>query len=137
MRLPATWGGGPEIVALANALRRPIHVYEPVSSSDNKTITLVSAGMFGSPDFDDKVCIYIRVCVCVCVCARARLFASVCVYVTKRICCQQRPVYICAACDRFPECKPNQVRRHGSGGNHFLGLIPNWSKMNSTDVYDK
>lgn len=28
LREPHAWGGGPEIVALANALRRPIHVYE-------------------------------------------------------------------------------------------------------------
>ena len=28
MRLRHTWGGGPEIVALSNALKRPIHVYE-------------------------------------------------------------------------------------------------------------
>jgi hypothetical protein len=28
MRKPSEWGGGPEIVALANILRRPIHVYE-------------------------------------------------------------------------------------------------------------
>jgi len=30
VREPHAWGGGPEIVALANALRRPIHVYELV-----------------------------------------------------------------------------------------------------------
>ena len=28
LREPHAWGGGPEIVALSNALRRPIHVYE-------------------------------------------------------------------------------------------------------------
>jgi hypothetical protein len=28
MRLPGAWGGGPEIVALSNRLRLPIHVYE-------------------------------------------------------------------------------------------------------------
>jgi len=28
MRKPSEWGGGPEIVVLANVLRRPIHVYE-------------------------------------------------------------------------------------------------------------
>jgi hypothetical protein len=27
MKLPQTWGGGPEIVALSNTLKRPIHVY--------------------------------------------------------------------------------------------------------------
>jgi hypothetical protein len=28
MRKPSEWGGGPEIVVLANVLKRPIHVYE-------------------------------------------------------------------------------------------------------------
>jgi len=28
MRRLTEWGGGPEIVVLANVLRRPIHVYE-------------------------------------------------------------------------------------------------------------
>ncbi|KAJ1450022.1 hypothetical protein M885DRAFT_533625 [Pelagophyceae sp. CCMP2097] len=30
LRTPHAWGGGPEIVALSNALQRPIHVYEIV-----------------------------------------------------------------------------------------------------------
>jgi len=33
LRKPSEWGGGPEIVALANALRRPIHVYELVAAA--------------------------------------------------------------------------------------------------------
>uniref|UniRef100_A0A7S0D8X8 OTU domain-containing protein n=1 Tax=Amorphochlora amoebiformis TaxID=1561963 RepID=A0A7S0D8X8_9EUKA len=101
MTRPATWGGGPEIVALVNALRRPIHVYEPICSEDGKTLTFQSCGKFGSPAFDDK-----------------------------------RPVYILAADDRFPECAPSEVRRHGSGGNHFLALIPNWTKMIDPKIYD-
>lgn len=32
MRQSSVWGGGPEIVALSNALCRPIHVYELASN---------------------------------------------------------------------------------------------------------
>lgn len=32
MRQSSVWGGGPEIVALSNALSRPIHVYELASN---------------------------------------------------------------------------------------------------------
>jgi hypothetical protein len=49
-----TWGGGPEIVALCNYLRCPIHVYELVSSGflwrKKFKVRLLSA--FGSPQFD-------------------------------------------------------------------------------------
>ena len=34
MRRDAYWGGGPEIVALCNVLRRPIHVYELCSAAE-------------------------------------------------------------------------------------------------------
>ena len=34
MRKPTEWGGGPEIVVLANVLHRPIHVYELCDDSD-------------------------------------------------------------------------------------------------------
>lgn len=33
LRSPNAWGGGPEIVALSNALKRPIFVYEVLSQS--------------------------------------------------------------------------------------------------------
>jgi len=33
-------------------------------------------------------------------------------------------VCILAADDRFPNCKPDEVKRHGEGGNHFLALLP-------------
>ena len=29
-----------------------------------------------------------------------------------------------AADDRFPLCRPTEVKRHGEGGNHFLALLP-------------
>jgi hypothetical protein len=57
---PRTWGGGPEIVALSNHFKCPIHVYQ--LSSDRKyynpfakpAFKLEVCAKFGSPNFDDK-----------------------------------------------------------------------------------
>lgn len=51
----AVWGGGPEIVALANVLKRPIHVYELVSTTADGGVDqfrLRRMACFGSPRFD-------------------------------------------------------------------------------------
>jgi hypothetical protein len=60
MRWKDTWGGGPEIIALASTMRRPIHVFEPVAVNDGKEFRLQLCGAFGSPEFDAcgaRVCI--------------------------------------------------------------------------------
>lgn len=60
MRQSGVWGGGPEILALANALERPIHVFEPVAACNGTEFRLQLCGAFGSPRFDQKgktVCI--------------------------------------------------------------------------------
>jgi hypothetical protein len=90
MRRNGVWGGGPEILALVNAMRRPIHVFEPVASCNGTEFRLQLCGAFGSPKFDT--------------CG-------------KRVC-------IIAADDRFPKCRPVDVKRHGEGGSHFLALLP-------------
>ena len=90
MRRKGVWGGGPEILALVNAMKRPIHVFEPVAACNGTEFRLQLCGAFGSPKFDKS---------------------------GKRVC-------IIAADDRFPKCKPADVKRHGEGGNHFLSLIP-------------
>ena len=65
VREPQAWGGGPEIVALANALRRPIHVYELVwacareevnsqKSNDDARWCVRCIAEFGSPRFDRR-----------------------------------------------------------------------------------
>lgn len=91
MRKAGVWGGGPEILALVNALERPIHVFEPIAACNGTQFQLQLCGAFGSPLFDQQ----------------GRL-----------------PVCIVAADDRFPNCKPTEVKRHGEGGNHFLALLP-------------
>ena len=52
MRQDSYWGGGPEIVALCNVLRRPIHVYE--LHSHQKQFMLRRMACFGSPKFDRR-----------------------------------------------------------------------------------
>ena len=38
MRNKGVWGGGPEILALVNRLRRPIHVFEPVPACNGTQV---------------------------------------------------------------------------------------------------
>mmetsp|Transcript_36514 Transcript_36514/g.53550 ORF Transcript_36514/g.53550 Transcript_36514/m.53550 type:complete len:398 (+) Transcript_36514:50-1243(+) len=55
MQQDSYWGGGPEIVALCNVLRRPIHVYElsvGASKTTKKEFYLRRMACFGSPKFD-------------------------------------------------------------------------------------
>lgn len=59
MQQDSYWGGGPEIVALSNVLKRPIHVYELASStnkgsSKSNGFVLRRMACFGSPKFDKK-----------------------------------------------------------------------------------
>jgi hypothetical protein len=57
---PRTWGGGPEIVALSNHFKCPIHVYQLSSGRKfynpftKPTFELEVCAKFGSPNFDDK-----------------------------------------------------------------------------------
>ena len=50
MRREGIWGGGPEIVALSNALKQPIHVYELQAAEGRFLVRLIAR--FGSPKFD-------------------------------------------------------------------------------------
>mgnify|MGYP000215118522 CR=1 FL=1 len=57
---PRTWGGGPEIVALSNHFRCPIHVYQLCSDRNLVNVfwktgfQLELCAKFGSPTFDSK-----------------------------------------------------------------------------------
>lgn len=103
MRNEGYWGGGPEIVALCNYLRRPIHVYELVPKNNDNSghhthndsdggkvrtsdrFALRRMACFGSPKFDRK-----------------------------------SPLLILSADSRFPDLEPKRARR---AGNHFLALF--------------
>jgi hypothetical protein len=115
MKNNGVWGGGPEIVALCNYLRRPIHVYElmtirPTLNNKNKRRTrsnkseaaqlqklkesweeatpefrLRRMALFGSPKFDYR-----------------------------------EPLRILSADCRFPYLKPGE---QASAGNHFMAMF--------------
>jgi len=60
MRHDRTWGGGPEIVALSNYLRRPIHVYVlGVRGIFPRGFEFKACAKFGSPAFKYKSPLYI------------------------------------------------------------------------------
>mmetsp|Transcript_30581 Transcript_30581/g.88846 ORF Transcript_30581/g.88846 Transcript_30581/m.88846 type:complete len:427 (-) Transcript_30581:165-1445(-) len=107
MRRTTEWGGGPEIVVLANILQRPIHIYEldvkpaPDSTSSapegsGASLTEAKQGTwrlrriacFGSPQFDHA---------------------------------QGGPIHILSADSRFPDLRPGEQLQYG---NHFLALFP-------------
>mmetsp|Transcript_12596 Transcript_12596/g.20949 ORF Transcript_12596/g.20949 Transcript_12596/m.20949 type:complete len:275 (-) Transcript_12596:54-878(-) len=59
---PRTWGGGPEIVALSNHFKCPIHVYQLCTSRSfmrGLYFSLELCGKFGSPNFDEKSPMYL------------------------------------------------------------------------------
>ena len=45
MRNKGVWGGGPEILALVNRLRRPIHVFEPVPACNGTQVQMQLCGV--------------------------------------------------------------------------------------------
>lgn len=59
MQDESTWGGGPEIVALSNVLRRPIHVYELCVVRSRGTFGLRRMACFGSPRYDHACALHV------------------------------------------------------------------------------
>jgi hypothetical protein len=99
MRQDGVWAGGPEIVALCNLLKRPIHLYElhvtttttTTSNGDNnnskqKQFCLRRMCCFGSPKYDSR-----------------------------------EAIHVLSADSRFPDVSPGRQLREG---NHFLSVFP-------------
>ena len=59
MRKESFWGGGPEVVALCNLLKRPIHIYELYPYKKNREFRLRRMACFGSPKFDRNEALHI------------------------------------------------------------------------------
>mmetsp|Transcript_22455 Transcript_22455/g.34084 ORF Transcript_22455/g.34084 Transcript_22455/m.34084 type:complete len:351 (-) Transcript_22455:175-1227(-) len=59
MRQEFYWGGGPEVVALCNLLRRPIHIYELCPGARKREFRFRRYACFGSPRFDRKEALHI------------------------------------------------------------------------------
>eukprot|EP00522_Entomoneis_paludosa_P014787 CAMPEP_0172449058 /NCGR_PEP_ID=MMETSP1065-20121228/7874_1 /TAXON_ID=265537 /ORGANISM="Amphiprora paludosa, Strain CCMP125" /LENGTH=419 /DNA_ID=CAMNT_0013200657 /DNA_START=36 /DNA_END=1292 /DNA_ORIENTATION=- len=129
MQQESVWGGGPEIVALANVLKRPIHVYELTTTT--KAQAAKSAAAARAPK-------------------KAAFFQSHLkgssrddvhreddgasssqqqqVFVLRRMACFGSPrfdrrsaLHILSADSRFPDIAPGQQL---SDGNHFLAVFP-------------
>jgi len=95
MQQESVWGGGPEIVALSNVLKRPIHVYELTASKPDgqssgggqqQQFVLRRMACFGSPRYD-----------------------------------KFQALHILSADSRFPDITPGSQL---SEGNHFLAVFP-------------
>ena len=99
MRKKGVWGGGPEILALVNALERPIHVFEPVPACNGTRWNAALRRSLAALRQEEE---------------SAHLLAD----------------------DRFPNCKPVEVKRHGEGGNHFLALIPTYGREVPADCVE-
>lgn len=104
LRKPHAWGGGPEIVALSNALRRPIHVYE---------LLWAVADLDDHDDDDDELRSLRR---------RSPRWCLKCIaeFGSPRFEKKTPPVHILSCDSRFPNLSPEQMLDQG---NHFLLLF--------------
>ena len=115
MRNEGYWGGGPEIVALCNYLKRPIHVYELIPKEDSSIIEVgseIGSSNKGADGGGSNEC-------------RIRTSDR---FTLRRMACfgspkfdRNSPLHILSADSRFPDVDPKRVRK---AGNHFLALFP-------------
>jgi len=123
MRRDSYWGGGPEIVALCNVLRRPIHVYELCTDAhpdiDEEG---VAAGVNGGGGNDKQLRGSTNNEV------SSPLLTTSSQFRLRRMACfgsprfdRREPLHILSADSRFPDVQPG--RQLGTG-NHFLALFP-------------
>ena len=138
MRKASEWGGGPEIVVLANLLRRPIHVYElhdgrnsdgsgseDFKESDLRRAYERIAPRIGVPDF----CRVRRGGGSSSVSETRSVVAAASGWKLRRIACFGSPrfdrcntaLHILSADSRFPDLKPGDQLPNG---NHFLACFP-------------
>lgn len=110
MEQDSYWGGGPEIVALCNVLKRPINVYElvpygKVMDKDRDDTRATSQYTIRVPDYliNKQFCL-----------RRMATFGSP-KYNSKM------PLHILSADSRFPDLPPEWIFENG---NHFMALFP-------------
>ena len=105
LRDPRAWGGGPEIVALSNALSRPIHIYELVWASADAPCArknLRGGAADGAPNAP-------RWCV-----------QCIAEFGTPKWSRRYPPIHVLSCDSRFPHLQPEQQLEQG---NHFLLLF--------------
>jgi len=125
MRRDSYWGGGPEIVALCNVLRRPIHVYELCAATEvhpDEAVDQDEGGVSGDSDARNaKKQQLLRG-------SANPLITTSEMFRLRRMACfgsprfdRREPLHILSADSRFPDIQPG---KHQSTGNHFLALFP-------------
>lgn len=121
MRNDSYWGGGPEIVALCNFLKRPIHVYELYSNlnEDGQQKDISKGGGYEMskrrrrsimPRYEERQDSPHH---------QFRLRRMACFGSPKFD--KREPLNILSADSRFPDIEPGQ---QVASGNHFLALFP-------------
>ena len=129
MRKNGVWGGGPDLVALCNYLKRPIHVFElmtfhPKSSRErqmerrrrrnrNRNQATATRGVDEGNDIDSD---------------SGMVESSKPEFRLRRMACfgspkfdYREPLHILSADCRFPDLQPGQ---QASAGNHFMVIFP-------------
>jgi hypothetical protein len=105
LRDPRAWGGGPEIVALSNALSRPIHIYELVWAAADAPST--RKHLRGSSESSEP---------------NAPRWCVQCIaeFGTPKWSRRYPPIHVLSCDSRFPHLQPEQQLEQG---NHFLLLF--------------
>lgn len=113
MRKESYWGGGPEIVALCNVLRRPIYVYELVAANNNANTNIRGGSAIittsQATHQQDNICINSGFCLRRMACFGSPKFN------------RREAIHILSADSRFPDIAPGKQLQNG---NHFLALFP-------------
>jgi hypothetical protein len=137
MRHDSYWGGGPEIVALCNFLKRPIHVYELHSSfqeekkEHEREGDVIPNGGGGSSSFRGRKIISPKY---------NKENGESHQFQLRRMACfgspkfdRREPLNILSADCRFPDIDPGQQI---PSGNHFLAIFPE-SLIRKVDELDR
>lgn len=118
MRKDGVWGGGPEIVALCNYLKRPIHVFElmtshPTPKRNRKRMEYENGNDSYNTNTNNNDNVK---------------WEETSEFCFRRMACfgspkfdYREPLYILSADCRFPDLKPGQ---QAAAGNHFMVIIP-------------
>jgi hypothetical protein len=115
MRQESFWGGGPEVVALCNLLKRPIHIYELYPYKKNREeFRLRRMACFGSPRFDRKEALHI-------LSADSR-FPDV--VPGKQLAAGNHFLAVFPVAVAEARTKEKRKRIRGGGVNPYLGLLP-------------
>lgn len=135
MRKDGYWGGGPEIVALCNVLRRPIHVYELIDIKPPRQNNKIRNNINRKEPTTSRQMGRIRLTDNE---ERRRSLPSKPEFRLRRMACFGSPkfddkeaIHILSTDCRFPDVRPGQ---QSSAGNHFMAVFPHISSRRAVHV---